>query len=67
MNQFFWLETAEKEEEVLQTIHQQNEQESEPKVGLLILDPARPRNSRTHGLEEMSPQLPECSLAGRIS
>ena len=29
------------------------------KVGLLILDPARPRNSRTHGLDEMAPQLPE--------
>ena len=45
--------------EALHTIHEQNEQETELKVGLLILDPARPRNSRTHGLEEMSPQLPE--------
>ena len=43
----------------MQTIHEQNGQQSEPKVGLLILDPARPRNSRTHGLDEMSPQLPE--------
>ena len=29
------------------------------KVGFLHLDPARPRNSRTHGIEEMTPQLPE--------
>ncbi|MDP6866039.1 MAG: hypothetical protein QGG62_03785 [Candidatus Poseidoniaceae archaeon] len=27
-------------------------------VSLLMLDPARPRNSRTHGLEEMQPNLP---------
>ncbi|MFL2962311.1 MAG: hypothetical protein ACJZ2K_04955 [Candidatus Poseidoniaceae archaeon] len=31
----------------------------ELKVGMLHLDPARPRNSRTHGLEEMAPKLPE--------
>lgn len=30
-----------------------------PPVGLLHLDPARPRNSRTHGLEEMAPRLDE--------
>ncbi len=29
------------------------------KVAMLHLDPARPRNSRTHGLDEMEPQLPE--------
>jgi len=33
--------------------------ERELKVGMLHLDPARPRNSRTHGLEEMAPKLPE--------
>ena len=27
-------------------------------VSLLMLDPARPRNSRTHGLDEMQPNLP---------
>jgi len=27
-------------------------------VAMLHIDPARPRNSRTHGLEEMAPQLP---------
>ena len=27
-------------------------------VALLMLDPARPRNSRTHGLDEMQPNLP---------
>ncbi len=30
-----------------------------PDIGLLHLDPARPRNSRTHGLEEMAPRLDE--------
>ena len=30
-----------------------------PKIALLHLDPARPRNSRTHGLEEMAPRLDE--------
>lgn len=30
-----------------------------PSVGLLHLDPARPRNSRTHGLDEMAPKLDE--------
>ncbi len=33
--------------------------DGELKVGMLHLDPARPRNSRTHGLEEMAPKLPE--------
>jgi hypothetical protein len=33
--------------------------DDENKVALLHLDPARPRNSQTHGLEEMMPQLPE--------
>ena len=28
-------------------------------VGMLHLDPARPRNSRTHGLDEMAPKLPD--------
>ena len=28
-------------------------------IGILQLDPARPQNSRTHGLKEMSPQLDE--------
>ena len=30
-----------------------------PKIALLHLDPARPRNSRTHGLDEMTPRLDE--------
>jgi len=30
-----------------------------PKIAILHLDPARPRNSRTHGLEEMAPRLDE--------
>ena len=30
-----------------------------PNIALLHLDPARPRNSRTHGLEEMAPRLDE--------
>ncbi|MDE0858081.1 MAG: hypothetical protein OSA38_05890 [Candidatus Poseidoniaceae archaeon] len=30
-----------------------------PKIALLHLDPARPRNSRTHGLDEMEPRLDE--------
>lgn len=33
--------------------------ESEQKFSMLHLDPARPRNSRTHGLDEMAPKLPE--------
>jgi hypothetical protein len=33
--------------------------ESEQKFAMLHLDPARPRNSRTHGLDEMAPRLPE--------
>ena len=33
------------------------------KVAMLHLDPARPRNSRTHGLEEMAPQLPDIFAA----
>lgn len=28
-------------------------------VAMLHIDPARPRNSRTHGLEEMTPKLPD--------
>ena len=28
-------------------------------VGMLHLDPARPRNSRTHGVDEMTPKLPD--------
>lgn len=28
-------------------------------VAMLHIDPARPRNSRTHGLDEMAPKLPE--------
>ncbi len=28
-------------------------------IAMLHIDPARPRNSRTHGLEEMAPQLPD--------
>tara|TARA_X000001036_G_scaffold92041_1_gene84504 strand:- start:612 stop:1838 length:1227 start_codon:yes stop_codon:yes gene_type:complete len=35
----------------------------EEKIALLHLDPARPRNSRTHGLEEMAPQLPDVFTA----
>jgi len=30
-----------------------------PKIALLHLDPARPRNSRSHGLDEMAPRLDE--------
>ena len=33
--------------------------EYEQKFAMLHLDPARPRNSRTHGLDEMAPRLPE--------
>ncbi len=33
--------------------------DSYPSIALLHLDPARPRNSRTHGLEEMAPRLDE--------
>ena len=33
--------------------------EYEQKFAMLHLDPARPRNSRTHGLDEMAPKLPE--------
>tara|TARA_B100001142_G_scaffold326616_1_gene382461 strand:- start:109 stop:1314 length:1206 start_codon:yes stop_codon:yes gene_type:complete len=29
------------------------------KIGFLHLDPARPKNSRTHGLDEMAPQIGE--------
>lgn len=32
---------------------------SRSKIALLHLDPARPRNSRTHGLNEMAPRLDE--------
>ena len=39
--------------------YQEYSQGSEQNVALLILDPARPRNSRTHGLDEMAPRLPE--------
>jgi hypothetical protein len=35
------------------------ELEQFPNIALLHLDPARPRNSRTHGLEEMEPRLDE--------
>ena len=35
------------------------ELEQFPNIALLHLDPARPRNSRTHGLEEMKPRLDE--------
>ena len=31
----------------------------EQKFAMLHLDPARPRNSRTHGLDEMEPKLPD--------
>ncbi len=37
--------------------------ECEQKIAMLHLDPARPRNSRTHGLEEMAPQLPDIFTA----
>lgn len=33
--------------------------DGELEVAMLHLDPARPRNSRTHGLDEMAPKLPE--------
>ncbi len=35
------------------------QREEYPAIALLHLDPARPRNSRTHGLEEMAPRLDE--------
>lgn len=35
----------------------------ELKVAMLHLDPARPRNSRTHGLDEMAPKLPNIFTA----
>ena len=37
--------------------------DSSQKIAMLHLDPARPRNSRTHGLDEMAPQLPEIFAA----
>jgi hypothetical protein len=40
------------------TIGQEKQQ-----IAMLHIDPARPRNSRTHGLDEMAPQLPEIFLA----
>lgn len=55
----FLIGDGRKGREALQVVREQNEDDSNPGVSLLILDPARPRNSRTHGLEEMSPQLPE--------
>ena len=33
--------------------------DSNLEVAMLHLDPARPRNSRTHGIEEMTPNLPD--------
>ncbi len=33
--------------------------DSNLEVAMLHLDPARPRNSRTHGIEEMTPKLPD--------
>ena len=39
----------------------------EKKFAMLHLDPARPRNSRTHGLEEMAPNLPEVFSAWKDS
>ena len=37
------------------------------KYAMLHLDPARPRNSRTHGLDEMEPKLPEIFNAWKDS
>ena len=37
--------------------------DAEHKFAMLHLDPARPRNSRTHGIEEMAPKLPEIFAA----
>ena len=37
------------------------------KYAMLHLDPARPRNSRTHGLDEMAPSLPEIFEAWKDS
>lgn len=39
----------------------------EKKFAMLHLDPARPRNSRNHGLEEMAPNLPEIFSAWKDS
>ena len=37
--------------------------DSQQPIAMLHLDPARPRNSRTHGLEEMAPKLPDIFAA----
>ena len=41
--------------------------DSDKKFAMLHLDPARPRNSRTHGLDEMAPNLPEIFSAWKDS
>ena len=40
---------------------------SEQKFAMLHLDPARPRNSRTHSLDEMAPRLPDIFSAWKGS
>ena len=40
---------------------------SEQKFAMLHLDPARPRNSRTHSLDEMAPRLPDIFSAWKDS
>jgi hypothetical protein len=44
---------------VLSAVQSSINSETLPRIALLHLDPARPRNSRTHGLEEMAPRLDE--------
>ena len=41
--------------------------DSNQKFAMLHLDPARPRNSRTHGLDEMAPSLPDIFTAWKDS
>ena len=43
----------------LESLQQNLELSQMPEIALLHLDPARPRNSREHGLEEMAPRLDE--------
>ena len=43
----------------LETLQNELNLKQMPEISLLHLDPARPRNSRSHGLDEMAPRLDE--------
>jgi hypothetical protein len=43
----------------LETLQNDLNLQQMPEIALLHLDPARPRNSRSHGLDEMAPRLDE--------